>query len=411
MMSHILKYRLKCFFRDRETLFWTLMFPLILAVLFNLAFSNLYKTEAFKDIKIAVADSAEYREDVIFGSVLEAVSFIDKGNGSAEGDVENGESESGGNNHFFHTLIAENRQEAQALLDNNSIYGYVYYDGGPKLAVRYSGIRQTIIKSFVDEYLQKSYAVNDIISRNISAGGQAGPYGTEDLYLKVASIASERAVFIKDVPASTEAPVSTVIYFYSLIAMAALYGGFWGIRAVSESQADISYQGARVSVAPVHRFKQLICDLTSAMIIQYAEILVLMIFIRYVLGYEFGSQTGLVLIAAFAACLMGISYGAFIGAAVRKSEGIRIAILIGTSMFMSFLSGMMSIEIKYLVVRAFPPVAWLNPSNLVSDAFYTLYYYDTYEKYYTCVAGLFAYAAVFGLSSWLLMRRKKYAAI
>lgn len=35
------RYRLKCILRDRQLMFWTLLFPILLATLFNLALSNI----------------------------------------------------------------------------------------------------------------------------------------------------------------------------------------------------------------------------------------------------------------------------------------------------------------------------------------------------------------------------------
>jgi hypothetical protein len=47
MVTHLLHYRLKCFLKDRQMIFWTLAFPLLLATLFNLAFANLSEIDTF----------------------------------------------------------------------------------------------------------------------------------------------------------------------------------------------------------------------------------------------------------------------------------------------------------------------------------------------------------------------------
>ena len=39
--------RIKCAFRDKEMIFWTLLFPVMLATLFYFCFSNLDSADAF----------------------------------------------------------------------------------------------------------------------------------------------------------------------------------------------------------------------------------------------------------------------------------------------------------------------------------------------------------------------------
>jgi hypothetical protein len=132
---------------------------------------------------------------------------------------------------------------------------------------------------------------------------------------------------------------STVIYFYSLIAMTALYGGFWGMRIVNENQANLSAQGVRVSVAPVHKLLRLMVDIGAALVIQYLIVLIVITYIRLVLGYSFGNQLSWILLASLVACFTGIAFGSCIGAAVKTGEGVKTGILIGSTMIMSLFSG------------------------------------------------------------------------
>lgn len=43
--------RIKCAFRDKEMIFWTLLFPVMLATLFYFCFSNLDSADAFSPVK------------------------------------------------------------------------------------------------------------------------------------------------------------------------------------------------------------------------------------------------------------------------------------------------------------------------------------------------------------------------
>jgi len=108
---------------------------------------------------------------------------------------------------------------------------------------------------------------------------------------------------------------------------------------------------------------------------------------------------------------MGVSFGALIGASNTKSENFKSALSTAISLTFSFLAGMMMVNVKYIVTHAVPALAWLNPANLITDAFYSLYYYDTYERFYLNIGLLFAFAAVFYLIVYFITRRQKYASI
>lgn len=381
MVAHVLKYRLKCFFRDRQMLFWTLIFPLLLATLFHLAFSNLVSIEKFVNIRIAVVDNAAYQQNTAFQSALTAVSTTD-----GQGD------------RLFEVTLT-NQTEAERLLDENQIDGYIEQDDDLRLVVRRTGLNQTIIKSFLDAYNQTASAIYKIVQENPSAF-QAG----------LLNAVLARTDYLEAKPVSEAAANPALIYFYSLIAMTAIYGGFWGMRVVTDIQANQSPQGARISVAPVHKLKLLLVDITAAFTIQFAIILILMAYVGLVLKYEFGSQLGLVVLTALAGCFMGVSFGACIAALVKQKEGIKTGILISVSMLMSFFAGMMYHSIKYLVTEAVPFMAWLNPANLMTDAFYALYY-GSIGRCVLNIGGLFAFGAVFCLVAYIVLRRQKYASL
>ena len=61
MFMHVFSYRFKCLLHDRETMFWTLLFSLVLATFFYFAFGNLTdRLESFNPIGVAVVDNRAY---------------------------------------------------------------------------------------------------------------------------------------------------------------------------------------------------------------------------------------------------------------------------------------------------------------------------------------------------------------
>lgn len=378
VFKHIFTYRLKCLLRDHENIFWTLFFPLIMATLFNMAFSNLGSAETFKPVDIAVVNDEQYRQDKNFKSAVEKLSS--------------------GDDRLFNLSVVS-REEADDMLKNNIIDGYIIAGWPIKLVVNQSGLNQNIIKSFTDNYMQTVSALNTILSKD--------PGKLQNLINEVESIVN----YVKEVSHSNAEPDNILLYFYSLIAMACFYGGFFGMREVSDVQADISPVAARVNTAPVHKLKTFIYSSAASIIIHLAEMLLLLAYLIFALKIDFGSKTAYVLLTTFIGSIAGFFFGAFVSAAVKKSEGVKVGVLVSATMICCFLAGMMYQDIKYIIERNMPALSYLNPVNLLTDAFYSLYYYDTFTRFFTDIAILTAFVAVFGSGTCLIIRRRKYASL
>ncbi len=378
MFAHIFLNRLKCLLRDKETIFWTFAFPLALALFFYLALSNIGKGDAFQGIDIAVVNDSRYQEDQYFRTALEEASK--------------------GDDRLFNLTLATG-DEAKRLLDDNSIKGYII-DGTPmELVVKESGIHQSIIKSFLDNYSQTFGAVETVLKSN------------PQKYQEVIESLKDRKNYIKEVSGAGGKPDIVVNYFYTLIAMACMYGGFLGMRETTDIQADISPLAARINIAPVHKLKAFLSSMCAALLIHFIEMLSLLAFVRYVLNIDFGPRAGLVLLTTIIGSIAGVFFGAFVSAVVKKSEGIKIAVLIGVSMLGSFLAGMMSTDIKYTISRNAPIISWINPVNLLTDAFYSLYYLDNLYRYALNIGVLSGFTVLFSALIYLIVRRRKYASL
>lgn len=383
MFSHIFINRFKCILRNKVLIFWTLLFPLILATLFGMAFSNITASERFKNINIAVVNNEAYQKDDHFRSFLDKVSK--------------------GEDKLFNITVAE-KNEAEKLLDNSKVEGYIMVDSKVSLVVKGSGLNQSIIKSVLDEYNQTSSAVTSIASKNPSA-----------IQNGLLQEADKRMEYTQNLKLGTkDNPDSAVTYFYSLIAMACFYGSFFGLKQITDTQADLSKQAARLNVAPVHKFKVLVGGLLAAFMVLLLEIMILIAYLVFVIKVDFGNQTAYILLTCFVGCAAGITFGSFIAAAVKKGEGVKTAILVGGTMAACFLAGMMSgyaSNIKYIIGKNVPFLAYINPVALVTDAFYALYYYDTHTRFFINIGLLCGFTVLFSLFTYLIIRRQKYASL
>ena len=70
------------------------------------------------------------------------------------------------------------------------------------------------------------------------------------------------------------------------------------------------------------------------------------------------------------------------------------------------MAGLMVSGINYVIEQALPLLAWLNPAARIADAFYCLYYYDTYTRFVLDICVLIGMTVVmFGISIFALRRR------
>jgi ABC-2 type transport system permease protein len=378
MFGHILINRLKCIVRDRPLIFWTLAFPLIMALFFSLAFSNIGKSESFEAFPIAVVQNEEYRGDRAFQTALEGVTEGSAGTGTK----------------LFRVTLATN-EKADQLLRDGDIRGYILFEDGAHVVVKDSGIQQTILKAFVDNYLQASSAYKTILEGD-PARARFIEYSGDRTFLKTVSP--------NDKPAN-----QLLVNYYALIAMAVLFGSFFGKNEVDHIQANFSARGARMNLAPVPKMKYFGYSMSVALLVQFLSLILLIAFMAFVLKVDFGGQVGYILLTCLVGSTTGISMGALIGVLVKGGKGI--AVLISVGLILSSAAGLQNANLKYLITHNVPALAYINPANLIADAFYSLYYYTTYERYFLSIGLLAAFSALFFIIVVLLTRRQRYASL
>lgn len=380
MFKHIYLNRLKCSIRDRQMLFWTFLFPILLSTFFGMAFSNLHNAETFNSIPVAVVDNTAYQNDAFLKSALSMAT-----------------DESEGTSLFDLRILSEDA--AAAALTDGEITGY-FVDGETlQVIVDNNGIRQTILKVFADEYLQTRATVSSIATLN--------PAAMQTIGQRLA----QRISLVQEQQAGSGNTDDIVIYYYALIGMACLYGGFWGLREITAVQANLSSQAARINLAPVHKIKVFAASLLAALTVQYASLLTLVAYLVFVQRISFGSQIGFIFLTCLTGSLLGIMIGALIGAISKAGQGIKTAILIGVSMLFSFFSGLMQTSIKYFVDSRLPVLHWINPANLVCDSFYALYYYDSLDRYLINTIVQAGMIVILFTAVYLILRRQRYASL
>ncbi len=376
MFKHIVINRLKCLIREKSLIFWSLIFPIVLATLFNFAFANLNNLNKFEPIDIAIVETNNFQENENFKLMMDSLTKEDS--------------------QIFKIKYLD-AKKAKELLKNNQLKAYILLDKEIELVINSNGYNQTIVKSILDNYLENSSAIETL--------HEIKPAEIRELLL---SNIEFNGNYIKEVTTSNHD--SSVIYFYSLIGMVCLYAGFFGIQTIIKTEANLSPLGLRNSLSPVSKFKILFYSLIVDLLVQVFIMFILIMYIS-LLGISFGNQFGYIISIAVIGSLCGICLGILIGVSNKRSEDWKISILVISTMILSFLSGLMVVDIKHIVAKNMPLLAKINPVNLITDGLYSLYYYDTYERYYNNIALLLIFAIVTITISYFFIRRKKYASI
>lgn len=379
MFFRLYRTRLKCLLKNKETILWSFGFPILLSIFFYMAFYNLSKAESIESIPIGLV--MEENAVLPFKDILENVEIAE---GKSLFEVKTG------------TL-----EEVKDLLVREKIEGYIIFQNKPALYIKNNGFRQSIIKTFLDTYEQKSQTINHIIQLN--------PDMVKDGQINLITNLFQN--FIVDGGASNKNPDNILIYFYTLIAITCIFGANWGLMEVVNIQADQSNIAARINVAPTHKMKLLLCNLLAAFTLHFISILFLLIFLIRVLNIAFGDQLNYILLTCFMGSLCGISLGAMICVIIKANLKAKEAILSAIVMGGGFLAGMMSTQVKYMVQKNIPFLGFVNPSNLITDALYSLYYYDEYDRFYLNIFLLFVLTIIFTSIAYFRIRRKEYASI
>ena len=200
-------------------------------------------------------------------------------------------------------------------------------------------------------------------------------------------------------------------FFYALIAMSCLYGCFIGFGSAVSLQANITALAARRCVTPTHKLKLVLSEQIASFLLGYVDVVILLLYLRYVLKLDFQGQMSRMLLISFLGSLIGVSLGIFVGSMGRMKEGIKIGIILGISMICSFLSGLMNGTMKDIVEKHAPFINRINPAALISDAFYCINVYDDMARYYRNLITLVIMSILLITASFLLIRRERYDSI
>lgn len=371
-MRH-LNYAFKMLIKDKMLIFWTFAFPLILGTFFYLAFSNIENSEKLSIIPIAIVEDEELTKNSIFKTAFDTLS-------SPKSDHQ-----------LFQTRYTT-AEEAKKLLEDNAIVGYLQLkEQEPQLTFNTNGIDETIFQFVTEEMNQRSQLISHLIEKKISEAPEMA-LNPEEIYQDVINLVNENNVRVVD--RSSEHLGYTQVEFYTLVAMTCLYGGTLSMISINRILANMSPQGKRTSISPVKKWRLIFSHLLASYLVQLLGLALLFIYTVFILKVDYGDHLPLIVLLAFVGSFCGLTLGMAVGVLFKVNENIKIGILISLTMLGCFLSGMMGITMKYVIDTHLPLLNQLNPAGMITDGLYSLYYYETFDRYWANIFHLLLVSVV-----------------
>lgn len=364
MFLHSFKNTFRYLLRQRDMLFWALVFPIVLGIFFKLALGNIVNTGKFKTIDVAVNESL--MEDENFSSFMKEME--DEG--------------------YFKVTTAK----SEDVLEDDSVKAYV--ESMDKIYTKRSGISETIVETIMNAYSQKSSMVARIMQRDPRA----------DLS-KILDVDNH----IKDVSRKNMDPVNA--FFYTLLGMTTIYGYMWGMYVIYQYEANLSVNAKRNAISPVKKSVSLGAAVLASWIINFAITLFFIFYLKKGLGVEFGDRALPLVALSALSSLTGVAFGILLGVSNKATIDTKIGLGIAITMTMSFLAGMMKSDMKVIVAEKAPIINKINPVAIVTDAVYSLYYYDSMDRFMQNMIYLGIVTAIFIIVSLCFMRGKEYESL
>lgn len=393
MFIHNFKYTLKTLLKKKSLVFWTLIFPLVLGTFFNMAFSDIEKDDKLNVFNIAIVNNDSYKNNEIYVNTFKELSNKK-------------------NKNYLFKIKYVIEEKAKELLTDKKIEGYlVLKNNKPKIVVHESGINQTILKYTVEEITSTENMIKNLTKEEVKKELQKGNYNIDykTLNNRITEYLSNNEIRFNNLSNSNLSMI--VIEFYTLIAMACLYGGIISMTIIDDVLPNISAKGKRVAVSKTKKSVLILSGLLSGYIIQFIGTILLFLYTLFVLKIDFGDNLLLVLLIALVGNLAGLSVGIFTSTIFKTNENLKIGIIIGFSMIGSFLSGMMGMKMKYVIDTNIGFINKVNPVSMITDGLYSLYYCTGYSRYTFNIVSLLVFSLILIGISFIVLRRQKYDSI
>ena len=263
-------------------------------------------------------------------------------------------------------------------------------------------INRAILESVATSYLQRVALIEDLAAHDPAA--LSDPTTVQN--------ALGLGVSVREVSLTNAQPDSMVRFYYALLGMASIFAAQLAGESVWRLQPTSSAAGARRAVSGTSRMRLLIPTIGACWAVSTTFLAIAFGYICLTAHIDFSGREGLCLVGIAASSLLSCGIGALVGALPgRMGSDSRRGILTALTCLLSLFAGLYgesTMELADTVAHVFPAATWLNPVCLIRDLFYTVYYYDTLVPFSLRLAACAGIAAVLLAVSAACMRRSAH---
>lgn len=423
---------------------WTLIFPIVLATVFNFMFEPMRSTGSVEAVEVAVVADDAWK-DSPFSQVVDTLSEADEpllavhpvateqeareliAEGSVAGayvvDAAGNErnAEQSGSDELDAVDAAGPADAAGAASGSGTAAGSSDVStstssagstGAPRIILAPAGsgtgsdasydVNRAILESVATSYLQSEALIEELATHDPVA--LSDPTTIEN--------ALGLSVSVREVSLTHAQPDSMVRFYYALLGMASIFAAQLAGESVWHLQPTSSAAGARRTVSSTSRMRLLIPTIGACWAVSTTFLAIAFGYICLTAHIDFSGREGLCLVGIAASSLLSCGIGALVGALPgRMGSDSRRGILTALTCLLSLFAGLYgepTMELADTIAQALPAATWLNPVCLIRDLFYTVYYYDTLVPFSLRLAACAGIAAVLLAVSAACMRRSAH---
>lgn len=308
------------------------LFPIVLMLVLGTALSGFFdNSSAFKDIKVIYADRAAQPLSLAFQG------FMEKGR---EMGIE-------------FTVAGSAGQGIDSVKDGKYACFIEVSESGIELYKNSGSFKADLVEAALNSFLQRYNVMAGIARVNPAAAGKimaGGNNGAVD-YVKVSS------------PGNNRQPGAMDYYAVTMLTLIIMYAAISGAFAIKNERT--AKTADRLLCSPAGKHEILTGKTLGVLLVTFLQVLVVIVFSKYVLGANWGSHMGTVLLLVAAEVVMAVSLGLGLALIIRSEATVMgfLNLIIPLIVFLG--GGYVPIEgfnKTLLYLSGLSPLRWVNKS-------------------------------------------------
>lgn len=358
--------------RDKQVLVLMIAFPIILMWILGTALSGGMdeNSSMFESIKVAYSINGEGQRVKAFEKFLDETEKLG-----------------------IKTTKIKDYESGINSVKETEYTSYIYFNDSENKINLYKNEKYNLEATFAEVVLQgfiQKYNVIAKIAKVNPASLEEVLKGDSKNYVEVKSIDRKKQPRAIDYYGIT---MTTLIIMYG-----SLYGGF-GIAAERTKKT-----GNRILISPIKKYEFFIGKNIGTFASLVCQLLIVIIFSRYVLGVDWGDSPGVVFLIMASEAFMAIALG--IGVAfIFKSEGVISGVLNAMIPLMIFLGGGY-VPLEQFNSQILLNIAKVSPVRWANNTIFKVIYSGDFSDVFTTISINLITAAVFLTVATLIFRKE-----